>query len=242
MRTTEPTRIDARILTRVRALLAKAESTTFPEEAEALTAKAQQLMGRYAIDQALVDEAGGHRGSPSSRAFQVPSPYATPKFCLLAAVASANRCRAVWSKSLKQAPVFGFEVDLEAVEILYTSLLMQSTTAMVRERAPSPSRVKAFRHAFLLGFAGRIGERLTTQAELDVEEAAAEHGQSVLPVLASRADEVDAAMRDAFPDVGTLRVTASSGLGAAAGRSAADRADLGGLGVGGGGRRSLGAA
>ena len=238
----QPTPIDGRVLARVRALLAKAESTTFPEEAEALTAKAQQLMARYAIDQALVDEAGGRRGAPSSRAFQVPAPYATPKFCLLSAVASANRCRAVWTKSLKQATVFGFEVDLEAVEILYTSLLMQATTAMVRERGPSPSRVRAYRHAFLLGFAGRVGQRLEAQTRADVEEVAAERGATVLPVLASRQDEVEAALRDAFPDIGPLKVTASSGLGAAAGRSAADRADLGGRGVGGGTKKSLGAA
>ena len=37
------------MLERVRALLAKAESTTFPEEADALTAKAQQLMTRHAL-------------------------------------------------------------------------------------------------------------------------------------------------------------------------------------------------
>ena len=39
-------RPDEKVLGRVRALLAKAESTTFPEEAEALTAKAQELMAR----------------------------------------------------------------------------------------------------------------------------------------------------------------------------------------------------
>jgi hypothetical protein len=39
----------------VRALLAKAESTTYPEEADALTAKAQELMARHSIDRAMLD-------------------------------------------------------------------------------------------------------------------------------------------------------------------------------------------
>ena len=46
----------ARVLRRIRALLAKAESTEFPEEAEALTAKAQELMSAHAVDEALLDE------------------------------------------------------------------------------------------------------------------------------------------------------------------------------------------
>lgn len=45
---------DDRVLARVRALLAKAESTEFPDEAEALLAKAQALISRHAIDRAAV--------------------------------------------------------------------------------------------------------------------------------------------------------------------------------------------
>jgi hypothetical protein len=45
---------EPRMLGRIRALLAKAESTEFPEEAEALTAKAQQLMAHHSIDEALL--------------------------------------------------------------------------------------------------------------------------------------------------------------------------------------------
>ena len=47
--------IDHRVLTRVRALLRKAESTDFPAEAEALTAKAQELIARHAVDALLLD-------------------------------------------------------------------------------------------------------------------------------------------------------------------------------------------
>ena len=53
--------VDAGVLAKVRALLAKAESTTFEAEAEALTAKAHQLMVRHTIDEALVAGRGGWR-------------------------------------------------------------------------------------------------------------------------------------------------------------------------------------
>ena len=46
---------------KVRALLAKAESTTFEAEAEALFAKAHQLMVRNAIDEAVLHLSGSSR-------------------------------------------------------------------------------------------------------------------------------------------------------------------------------------
>lgn len=52
---------DPKVIERVRALLAKAESTSFPEEAEAFTAKAQELITRHAIDRTLL---GGHGPRP----------------------------------------------------------------------------------------------------------------------------------------------------------------------------------
>ena len=53
--TAEPGADGDRALRRIRGLLAKAESTDFPEEAEALTAKAQELMTRHAVDAALLE-------------------------------------------------------------------------------------------------------------------------------------------------------------------------------------------
>src|SRR5664280_2980372 len=54
--TAQPQRaaIDERVLSRIRALLAKAESSTFPAEAETFTAGAQALMARHSIDHALL--------------------------------------------------------------------------------------------------------------------------------------------------------------------------------------------
>lgn len=48
----------------MRGLLAKAEATEFEQEAEALTAKAQQLIARHAVDGALL-HAGSDVGEPA---------------------------------------------------------------------------------------------------------------------------------------------------------------------------------
>ena len=55
-----------------------------------------------------------------------------------------------------------------------------------------------------------------------------EHGDALLPVLARREDAVDEAVRDTFPHLRSMRVTASDPAGYAAGHAAADRARLGG--------------
>src|SRR5262245_6156970 len=88
------TSADARILDRVRKLLAKAEHpSTPPAEAEAMSAKAAELMARHAIDEALLDEARSDRSTPERRIVRVEAPYAVPKSVLLSRVAGAYRVR-----------------------------------------------------------------------------------------------------------------------------------------------------
>lgn len=84
-----------RILAKVRALLAKAESTDFDGEAEALSAKAQELMSRYALDRAMLDHDRGARQHATLCRIWLDNPYITAKAMLVDAVASSNRCRTV---------------------------------------------------------------------------------------------------------------------------------------------------
>ena len=219
---------DPRVLHKVTSLLAKAESTNFPDEAEALTSKAQQLMTRHAIDHAHLD---AERGGPrvSARRIAVHDPYAGARLLLLAAVADANRCRAVWSKQWGFATLFGDEGDLDAVELLFTSLLVQATRAMVgesRPRAASAGSIRSFRHSFLVAFAHRIGDRLREAAEAVTAEAA-RRSTALVPVFEERRRAADAALDEAFPTVGTTRLSARNAAGWHAGRRAADQADLG---------------
>lgn len=222
---------DSRMLTRIRALLAKAEATGFPEEAEALSAKAQELMARHSIDEALLAARTHAKDAPGACRMGVEPPYETAKAVLLDAVAGANRCRAVWNESLGFSTVVGFEPDLEAVELLYTSLLVQATAAMTKaeaaQRAGGRKRTKTFRQSFLAAYAHRIGDRLATAAEGAEGQAASAEGE-LLPVLVARDVAVTDHMERMFPDTVTTRLRGvSDAAGWQEGAAAADRAQVG---------------
>ncbi|WP_128375371.1 DUF2786 domain-containing protein [Streptomyces cavernae] len=224
----------SRMLTRIRALLAKAEATGFPEEAEALTAKAQELMARHSIDEAVLAARADARGgadAPGACRIGVDPPYETAKAVLLDAIATANRCRTVWNEPLGFSTVVGFDADLEAVELLYTSLLIQATTAMTRaeaaQRAAGRKRTKTFRQSFLASYAHRIGDRLSATAT----EVTATTDGSLLPVLAARDLAVEERLDRMFPETVTTRVRGvSDAAGWTEGAAAADRADTGAAG------------
>ncbi len=94
---------DAR-LTTIRNLLAKAEATTFPAEAEAFTAKATELMARHRIDEALVWARDDRRtevplvmftklANMKSRLANIPSSSMPWQNCCSAEVPRANATR-----------------------------------------------------------------------------------------------------------------------------------------------------
>lgn len=221
---------DPKMTERVRALLAKAESTTFPEEAEALTAKAQELISKYAIDRALLEEgAGGSASAVEGRRILVDDPYASSKAILVSVIARANRCKSVWSGDFCFSTVFGHAGDLDDVEMLHASLLTQMTSAMLTAGKTSvqPGRTRSFRASFIVAFAFRIGERLQSASDGAVDEARESHGERLLPVLVAREQAVGAARDEAFPDLKRHTVSTSNAAGWVAGRLAADRAHLG---------------
>lgn len=188
-------------------------------------------MARHSIDEALLAARTHTKDAPGACRIGVDPPYETAKAVLLDAVARANRCEAVWSEALGFSTVVGFEADLEAVELLYTSLLVQATTAMTKaeaaQRKGGRKRTKTFRQSFLAAYAHRIGDRLAEVADAQVAETGAEDAGDLLPVLAAR----DVAVRDRFthmfPDTVTTRVRGvSDATGWRQGTEAADRAQV----------------
>ncbi|MBK3641346.1 DUF2786 domain-containing protein [Streptomyces sp. MBT33] len=215
---------ESRMLARIRALLAKAEATGFPEEAEALTAKAQELTARYSIDEALLAARAPAADTPGACRIGVEAPYEQAKAVLLDVVATANHCRAVWNEPWGFSTVVGFEADLEVVELLYTSLLVQATHAMTTaesaQRAGGRKRTKTFRQSFLAAYAHRMGIRLAAAAETQVTD-------DLLPVLASREVAVTAHTDRMFPSTTTTRMRGvSDAQGWTEGAEAADRARI----------------
>lgn len=219
--------VDQKVLARVRGLLAKAESTEYPEEAEALSAKAQELMNRHAFERALLDADTHQQHAVTSIRLWLDGPYLDPKSSLVSAIARANRCRAVFYPDHGFVALVGAELDLEITELLATSLLVQATRAVVAagtDRYGGTSRTRSFRRAFLLSYAVRIGQRLAEATDRAHDPA---DDPRLLPVLASRSRAVDEAFEAMFPDTYRPKSTSiSNRAGWHAGRAAADRARL----------------
>jgi hypothetical protein len=155
----------------------------------------------------------------------IHNPYAGEKVSLLNQVARANRCRAVWNKPLGLVTVLGTPVDVDQVEMLFTSLLIQATRAIAAagaRRAGSFDRSASFRRSFLMAYAVRVGERLTETSTT----AAASYGTELVPVLQRQSDVVQAEFDRLFPQTQKARAGRYNAAGWEAGRVAADRAHL----------------
>lgn len=234
-RTIAPSNLPPGLLEKVRGLLAKAESTSFDAEAEAFTAKAQELMTRHRVDRAVLDASapGTERSAdePVGRRLLIEDPYGEAKSVLLTAICGANGGHCVWSKGMGFSTVFASPTELDLIEDLFTSLLVQAASALRREGSKvdrfGRSRTTRFRRSFLVAFAKRVGQRLQETVDQAVAAAEAETGASLVPVLADSAARARCAAEAAFPNVSQISGSASDREGWLAGTLFGDRADLG---------------
>lgn len=224
---------EARQLAKVRALLAKAESTEYDDEAEALAAKAQSLITQHALhhllDRLNTPQSVRDAGEPVVwRRLWVDPPYLLAKAMLVEVVAGANRSRSVVAESLGFCTIVGTREDLDAVELLVTSLLTQASRAMFRHGRHvdrrGVSRTRSFRQSFLVAYAHRIGERLHASSVEAVRSTGRE--SALLPVLRDDAARVEEAVWQMFPDLAARGPAVTNGLGWAAGHAAGDLALL----------------
>ncbi|MCB0994401.1 MAG: DUF2786 domain-containing protein [Acidimicrobiales bacterium] len=190
------------VIDRVRALLAKAESTTYPAEADALLAKAQELITRHAIDAALLgpnayDEVGHEE-------IALHGSYSAERAQLWNAVAAANRCLVLMlheygRRSVREITLIGAAEDRELVKLLAVSLEAQALTRLPDPLDPSawstPSDTVRLRRSYLLGFAQQVRHRLRETAEA-TRSAAAEHRG--LPMLVEADEGVHRYAREHF--------------------------------------------
>src|SRR6266851_4298310 len=113
---------DKTLLERVRKLLAKAEAVGVTlAEAEALTAKAAELMARYGIDRALLAAARPETDQPGDRVIDIANPWAQVQGHLLCGLASATRCQCVvlpTSGAGSRIHIFGYASDIERADVV----------------------------------------------------------------------------------------------------------------------------
>lgn len=140
----------SKILEKVRALMAKAAGTTFPEEAKAFQAKADELMTVYAIESWQVDAAQAGieaRPQPEVRWMDFKwwrgNPFRDQLWWMFREVGCHCRCKVVTSKEdysyggepgNYRMPVIGLPSDLDWFDLLFTNLMI----AMIQKVDPQP--------------------------------------------------------------------------------------------------------
>ena len=227
------------LLDRVRKLLVKAEDEgCSPAEAEALTAKAAELMARYGIDRALLGALRPETDRPADRVFTLDNPWGDVKRHLLAGLALALRCQCVQTRSAEgtRLHVFGYSSDLERADILFTSLLVQMARALAHQPVSGHGgRARAWRRSWMLGYAAAVVARVRAAEEAAAASAStgtasaegAATGQSAALVLADRSKVVQRQVAAAYPRLRKARVT-YSGDGYSDGYREGQKADIGG--------------
>ncbi len=235
----DPSELDAGVIGKVRKLLAMAEGSANPNEADAFSRKAAELIAAHRIDpERLRAEANDElavrelvlgRGA-----------YVRGRLSLLQTIAEAHGCRVVFEVRDRGTVAFvaGFRSDLDTTELLYHSLHTQASSRMAAERRATAAATQQWRRSFLFGYADQIRQMLVKTA--DRARRHVHPSSSALPALRARERRVDEFSRQRFGRVvAARRPKAATVTGWEAGRLAASRADLGRRRVG--GMRALGA-
>jgi len=222
-----------KLLDRVRKLLAKAEDESCtPPEAQALTAKAAELMAKYGIDRALLAAVRPETDAPGSRFVEIDNPWGRVKAHLLCGLGSALRCQCIMitTRGGLRIHVFGYESDIERTDLLYTSVLIQMWHGLAAARVPDRASPRSWRRSWLLGFAAAVTGRVraaeqAARAQADRAAPPGEPSRTAL-VLADRSLVIRRAVAREYPVTRTARLT-YSGSGYGAGYEQGQRADIG---------------
>lgn len=234
---------------KIAGLLAKAEATTFEEERDTYTAKAEALMLKYGIEQAELESIGRVKPEEiTQEVFEYVSPFHAiiPSFVNGIAQALGSLSVLVYKKrGMKQRQVFlyviGHKTDVEHARVLIDSLWTQANLAVAHwvkteakqdimyQVADSQGRWRA-RREFVASFGWTVAHRI--KVERTSQEQTASTGAAL--VLVSKQERVDEWMHQQHNVGKARRSTLRGGMsGAAAGAEAGRRADIGHKGIGG---------
>jgi hypothetical protein len=248
--------MSSKVLDRISALLAQAERTNNEAEARAYFEKAQSLAATTSIDLAtarLHTKNKETREAPERRQIKIGAAgqrYLADRVELFDAIARPNGVKLDIAMNSTYVWAYGFPSDIDMVEALYASLVIQMTRegdAYLKRGEHKTLGVHGAvaRRSFYTGFRGEIGRRIRTINETAKSEAEAEDlvvGTS--PIAPTTSDQPstaelaliqrDVEVRDYYSQTSTARGTwggarisnYSSGA-ATSGRTAGERARIG---------------
>lgn len=191
-------------------LLAKAESTT-PAEAEAITERAEQLMMKYSIDQAVLNSRRAAQGTKVDEkitryTFEFKGTYHRGLLYTFEQIAHALGFKVSFRRGSNRSSmtIMGFESDIENGKLLITSLQLQLTAALTawwknyddKSRMTPMEKFKA-RRSFMYAFADGVVYRVWSRRRKLMEEAEAEMPGTELAVR-----DRDKILSDAYAALG----------------------------------------
>lgn len=228
---------------KIAALLRKAEDpAATPKEAQAYTEKAEHLMIKWGISDAIIEAKRSGQAGHSAEKIVERRLHITGYFCRgeihlgFAAGRGLGKVRVLKANgrgsSTEQYLYFiGFESDVSRVISLFESLRMQVTAARTawwknytdKDYMTNNQQFLAKRQ-FIMSFASEVERRLV--AMRTTEEEKVEPGTAL--VLVDRSAKVDDWMSENYPRLGHGRQINRSSAGASEGRAAGRNANLGG--------------
>jgi len=230
-----------KIKERIRRMLALAENEGATEaERENALARATELIAKHQIDRALLNAKQG-REKVSFQDWSYQGSYSKEKSTLLGWLAQALGMKAVhWGGRgvVDSSRVYGFPSDLEMLDMLYTSLLLQQTSGLHKAKVPHylyRGEIAAWRRDWLRSFSTIVYRRVKAAHAQAADTYDSEHTGNGNPgavvALADRTDLVMAAFAEAHPEVAKKKPGAARKMtfwdAAEQGEAAGQRADIG---------------
>ncbi|MFT4471896.1 DUF2786 domain-containing protein [Arthrobacter sulfonylureivorans] len=226
----------AKTLELINQLLAKAENTPYPAEAQAFQEHAERLMVRYGIEKAQLDDAAGKAGKEREaiveRQYVVSGVYRAGLVRGFTAVAHAFNAIEIMESTWRERTtlyLIGAESDVTKIIRLFDSLLVQIQPAMAEWWKNTPERSwmtrpekEAERRQFQMSFLYEVSSRLLA---IYGEEST---GQEL--VLADRKSRASEKAYELYPNAKQkrqARLQGGSYAAGRAGRAAGRNADVG---------------
>jgi Protein of unknown function (DUF2786) len=200
-------------------LLNKAERTDNDEEALSLSAKAAALQAEWAITEGMIRafQNGDEPARPTRKmyTFSQNKSFVKQRSELLWVLVKEGRCYMVLTGD-RTSEIFGFEDDIEFVEQLYQSLLVQMAHEGDRalfayeNRHGKLSNRYAWRRNYYIGYAGGVALRLKDEMRRVVAEAERRNPGKAELVLVGRKRQSKQLLDEVYPPR-TLRRTRAGG-------------------------------
>lgn len=205
-----------KIVDKIAKLLRQAESVAGTPEADVFQERAFALIAKHGVDEALLENQRQRISSSlPAEAIEwsliIKGSWAHAQMMLLNALAGPLHCEvAYYSGTPVRVLVYGMPRHIDRMKILW-DLLQPQMLRLVTAARPEPGqyvtggRVRAFRRAWIAGFASGIATRLRQQEEAAIEAA----GSTALVLFKDDAARAKAKLHEANP---RLRVTKRAGF------------------------------